>query len=196
MAKAGLVLFEVTGTPAYLERARAWTATLDQFFWDAAQGGYYQTASDGERLIARPRNASDNAVPSGNGTMVGVLARLYLAHRRRRLSRSRAPADRCVHARNRPQLLRADNVPQQRRPMDEARAGRHHRRPHRRRNQSLDHRGLRTGLAQPSAVGYCAGWSAAGEPPGGGETAKGRQGDGLYLHRRNLFTAGDGCRLQ
>ena len=78
MAKAGLVLFEVTGTPAYLERARAWTATLDQFFWDAAQGGYYQTASDGEQLIARPRNASDNAVPSGNGTMVGVLARLYL----------------------------------------------------------------------------------------------------------------------
>jgi uncharacterized protein YyaL (SSP411 family) len=78
MAKAGLVLFEVTGTPAYLERARAWTATLDQFFWDATQGGYYQTASDGEQLIARPRNASDNAVPSGNGTMVGVLARLYL----------------------------------------------------------------------------------------------------------------------
>ena len=28
MAQAGLVLFEVTGTPAYLERARAWTATL------------------------------------------------------------------------------------------------------------------------------------------------------------------------
>jgi uncharacterized protein YyaL (SSP411 family) len=78
MAKAGLMLFEVTGTPAYLERARAWTATLDQFFWDATQGGYYQTASDGEQLIARPRNASDNAVPSGNGTMVGVLARLYL----------------------------------------------------------------------------------------------------------------------
>ncbi len=78
MAQAGLVLFEVTGSPAYLERARAWTATLDQFFWDADQGGYYQTASDGEQLIARPRNANDNAVPSGNGTMVGVLARLYL----------------------------------------------------------------------------------------------------------------------
>ena len=78
MAKAGLVLFEVTGTPAYLERARAWTATLNQFFWDATQGGYYQTASDGEQLIARPRNANDNAVPSGNGTMVGVLTRLYL----------------------------------------------------------------------------------------------------------------------
>jgi uncharacterized protein len=78
MAQAGLVLFEVTGSPAYLERAQAWTAALDQFFWDATQGGYYQTASDGEQLIARPRNANDNAVPSGNGTMVGVLARLYL----------------------------------------------------------------------------------------------------------------------
>ena len=78
MAQAGLVLFEVTGAAAHLERARAWAATLDQFFWDAEQGGYYQTASDGEQLIARPRNANDNAVPSGNGTMVGVLARLYL----------------------------------------------------------------------------------------------------------------------
>jgi uncharacterized protein YyaL (SSP411 family) len=78
MAQAGLALFEVTGAVAYLKRARAWAATLDELFWDAEQGGYYQTASDGEQLIARPRNATDNAVPSGNGTMVGVLARLYL----------------------------------------------------------------------------------------------------------------------
>jgi len=78
MAQAGLALFEVTGAVAYLKRARAWAATLDELFWDAEQGGYYQTASGGEQLIARPRNATDNAVPSGNGTMVGVLARLYL----------------------------------------------------------------------------------------------------------------------
>ncbi|MDA0369213.1 MAG: thioredoxin domain-containing protein [Proteobacteria bacterium] len=78
MAQASLALFEVTGEARFLERAGAWSATLDSFFWDDEQGGYYQTASDGEQLIARPRNATDNAVPSGNGTMVGVLARLYL----------------------------------------------------------------------------------------------------------------------
>ncbi len=78
MAQASLALFEVTGETRFIARARAWTATLDTFFWDAEQGGYFQTASDGEQLIARPRNAADNAVPSGNGTMVGVLARLYL----------------------------------------------------------------------------------------------------------------------
>jgi uncharacterized protein YyaL (SSP411 family) len=77
MAQASLALFETTGGAKYLDRARAWTATLDAFFWDDDQGGYFQTASDGEALIARPRNAADNAVPSGNGTMVGVLGRLY-----------------------------------------------------------------------------------------------------------------------
>ena len=43
----------------------------------AASGGYFQTSADAENLIVRSRSAADNAVPSGNGTMVGALARLY-----------------------------------------------------------------------------------------------------------------------
>ena len=77
MTRAALALFEATGDDTYLTRARTWAKVLDERFWDETQGGYFQTPSDGEVLIARPRSAADNATPAGNGTMVGVLARLY-----------------------------------------------------------------------------------------------------------------------
>ena len=40
--------------------------------------GYWFAADDTEDLIARVKTANDAAVPSGNGTMIGVLTRLAL----------------------------------------------------------------------------------------------------------------------
>ena len=40
-------------------------------------GGYFLTADDTEKLIVRTKNAHDSAVPSGNGTMLAALARLF-----------------------------------------------------------------------------------------------------------------------
>ena len=77
MARAALTLYEATGSEPYLADAQRWSATLNHQFWDEG-GGYFQTPADGETLIARPRSAADNATPAGNGTMVGVLARLAL----------------------------------------------------------------------------------------------------------------------
>ncbi|HYC03408.1 MAG TPA: thioredoxin domain-containing protein [Azospirillaceae bacterium] len=77
MVRAALALHEVTGEGGYLDQARAWVEMCDRHFWAAEGGGYYGVADDAEDLIVRPRSAADNAVPSGNGTMVGVLARLY-----------------------------------------------------------------------------------------------------------------------
>jgi len=77
MARAALALHEATGRPDYLDRARAWVATLDRHFWDEGRGGYFFTADDAEALIVRVRHAHDNAVPAGNGVMLGVLARLH-----------------------------------------------------------------------------------------------------------------------
>jgi hypothetical protein len=77
MARAALALHEVTGGAGYLERAQAWCATADNHYWDAEDGGYYFTADDAEALIVRTKTALDNATPSGNGTLVGVLARLF-----------------------------------------------------------------------------------------------------------------------
>ncbi len=78
MARAALALHEATGKAAYLRHAEAWARTLDARFWDSESGGYFFTADDAEALIVRSRNATDNAVPAGNGAMVEVLARLAL----------------------------------------------------------------------------------------------------------------------
>jgi uncharacterized protein YyaL (SSP411 family) len=75
-ARAAIKLFEATGNTAYLDDARTIVAALDARFWDNARGGYFLTPDDATDLIVRTRNAVDNATPSGNGTMVGVLARL------------------------------------------------------------------------------------------------------------------------
>jgi uncharacterized protein YyaL (SSP411 family) len=78
MSRAALALHEATGERAYLDRALGWVAALDRHFWDAGAGGYFFTADDTGDVIQRARNAHDNATPSGNGTMVEVLARLHI----------------------------------------------------------------------------------------------------------------------
>ena len=78
LCRAALALHEATFDDAYLAQARAWAALLDLHYWDAAEGGYFFAADDTEGLIARAKTAADSAVPSGNGTMVGVLTRLAL----------------------------------------------------------------------------------------------------------------------
>ncbi len=77
MCDAAIALNEATGKAAYLDQAEAWIEVLDRRYWDPESGGYYLTADDTEQLIVRTKNAHDSAVPSGNGTMLGVLARLY-----------------------------------------------------------------------------------------------------------------------
>ena len=78
MCRAALALYEATADAAYLEEARRWVDVLDRHYWDASGGGYFFAADDTQDLIARVKTASDAAVPSGNGTMVGVLSRLAL----------------------------------------------------------------------------------------------------------------------
>jgi hypothetical protein len=77
MARAALSLFEVTGRTAYLDHAEHWVDLADRHFWDVADDGYFQAADDTTDLISRPKAGTDNAVPSGNGSMVEVLARLH-----------------------------------------------------------------------------------------------------------------------
>jgi hypothetical protein len=76
MARAALALFEITQHPPYLEKALAWTKTLNERFWRTDIGGYTLTPSDGEQLIVRVRTVMDGATPSVNGTMMHVLPRL------------------------------------------------------------------------------------------------------------------------
>ncbi|MCB2107627.1 MAG: thioredoxin domain-containing protein, partial [Rhodobacteraceae bacterium] len=88
MAAAALTLFEITAKPKYLERAESWTDIAGALFWDVDGGGYFQSPHDARDLIVRTRSAADSAVPSGNGMMATVLARLFhltgVDHRRAR----------------------------------------------------------------------------------------------------------------
>ena len=78
LCRAALALHEATLESAYLDHARGWLAVLDRYYWDAAGGGFFFAADDTPGLIARAKTANDAAVPSGNGTMVGVLTRLSI----------------------------------------------------------------------------------------------------------------------
>jgi uncharacterized protein YyaL (SSP411 family) len=77
MARAALALFEATGEGAYLAVAERLVAAAEGAFADG-HGGFFTTASDAADVpLTRPRTAADNAVPSGNGMMAEILARLY-----------------------------------------------------------------------------------------------------------------------
>jgi uncharacterized protein YyaL (SSP411 family) len=77
MARAALALHQVTGEDKYLAQAETWVDVMESHFLDKENGGYFMTADDADDLIVRTRSATDNAVPSANGTMMQVLAHLY-----------------------------------------------------------------------------------------------------------------------
>ncbi len=77
MARAALVLWEVTQEPSYLESARQWTEELNTHFWTSDVGGYCQTSDEGEALFVRPRTIFDQPMPAANGVMMQVLAKLH-----------------------------------------------------------------------------------------------------------------------
>jgi uncharacterized protein YyaL (SSP411 family) len=75
---AGLLdLYETTHDPQWLEEAMALHRTLQQQFWDAEQGGFYMTAADAEKLLAREKPGYDGAEPSGNSVALLNLMRLH-----------------------------------------------------------------------------------------------------------------------
>jgi uncharacterized protein YyaL (SSP411 family) len=76
---AGLVsLYETTFEVKYVTAARALITTLLQHFWDDAGGGFYTTSDFHERLVARPKELYDNAIPSANSVAAETMLRLYL----------------------------------------------------------------------------------------------------------------------
>ncbi len=71
-----LELYEMTFETSYLKEAHLRAEQLQEFFADEEKGGYYLTASDAEKLIARPKETYDGAIPSGNSVAAVLLGRL------------------------------------------------------------------------------------------------------------------------
>jgi uncharacterized protein len=72
VAEGLLTLSGVTGKGRWLELAGRLLDTALTDFGDG-QGGFYDTAADGEALIFRPADAADNATPSGTSAVAGAL---------------------------------------------------------------------------------------------------------------------------
>jgi uncharacterized protein YyaL (SSP411 family) len=73
----GLVsLYEATFERRWIEEARTLADAMLELFWDAQRGAFYDTPSDHEELVTRPRDVYDSAAPSGNSVAVEVLLRL------------------------------------------------------------------------------------------------------------------------
>ena len=73
---AALAIYELTFDTQWLDRARVLSDACVAWFWDDALGAFYDTASDHETLIIRPRELSDNATPSGTSLAVELLLRV------------------------------------------------------------------------------------------------------------------------
>ena len=77
MVAAALIdVYEATFDRRWLEAARALADDMLRLFWDDGLEGFYDTGHDHERLIVRPRNLFDNAVPSGSSVAIETLLRL------------------------------------------------------------------------------------------------------------------------
>jgi uncharacterized protein YyaL (SSP411 family) len=69
-------LYEATFDPFWIAWARQLTEAILAKFIDPVAGDFYDTASDGEQLIVRPKTFIDQGTPSGNGATAEALLRL------------------------------------------------------------------------------------------------------------------------
>ena len=77
MSRAALALYEATGEARLSRARRSLGGDRRPALLGRGGGAYFFTADDTEALIARTKTAQDSPNPSGNGVMVGVLARLF-----------------------------------------------------------------------------------------------------------------------
>jgi uncharacterized protein len=75
LADGLLALYEATFEERRLAAARELVDDLDRLFADA-EGGWFDSGSDAEALIVRPREIQDGATPAGSSMAAGVCLRL------------------------------------------------------------------------------------------------------------------------
>ena len=76
LALGFLALHALTLAPRWLVLARQIAAATIDAFWDEPRGAFFDTARDAEALVTRPREPTDNAVPSGTSLAVELLLRV------------------------------------------------------------------------------------------------------------------------
>src|ERR687898_1310691 len=76
LLEALLTLYEATFEPRWFSEARALADTTIERFADEARGGFFETSSDHEQLVARRKDLEDHPIPAGNSSAAYGLLRL------------------------------------------------------------------------------------------------------------------------
>jgi uncharacterized protein YyaL (SSP411 family) len=77
MVGFGLVaVYEATFDRRWLDESRRLAEAALALFWDEEREAFFDTGTDHEALVVRPRNLFDNAVPSGASVAIDWLLRL------------------------------------------------------------------------------------------------------------------------
>lgn len=71
-----LSLYEATFDARYLRQSCELADQMVELFWDEKYSGFFLNARDSEKLLYRPKEVYDGAVPSGNSVAGYVLQRL------------------------------------------------------------------------------------------------------------------------
>jgi uncharacterized protein len=76
LADGLLALYEADFDPRWFNAARHFVDEAVTLFADEQNGGFFDTGSDHEELLSRPKDIMDNATPAGNSVIADVLLRL------------------------------------------------------------------------------------------------------------------------
>src|SRR3954447_7201709 len=76
LLEALLTLYEATFDPRWFRAARELADTMIARFVDEERGGFFETASDHEQLVARRKDLEDHPIPAGNSSAAYGLLRL------------------------------------------------------------------------------------------------------------------------
>lgn len=72
-----LELYQACFEASYLQKAVSICEKMIGLFFDEENGGFYMYAHDREKLISRPKELYDGALPSGNSVAAYVIGKLY-----------------------------------------------------------------------------------------------------------------------
>jgi uncharacterized protein YyaL (SSP411 family) len=76
LVEALIGLYEATFDPRWFRAARETADAMIERFADDEAGGFFETSSDHERLLARRKDLEDNPIPAGNSSAAYGLLRL------------------------------------------------------------------------------------------------------------------------
>ncbi|MCR4340555.1 MAG: thioredoxin domain-containing protein [Gemmatimonadaceae bacterium] len=71
-----IAVYELTFDERWIDRALEISAVITDLFWDEEARVFFDTAHDAEKLITRPRDVADNAVPAGSSLAADLCVRI------------------------------------------------------------------------------------------------------------------------